>query len=92
VVGVTNVPAATVCALVIVVFGRWKVLASLEHESALAGVAVVAAVAASATSAPIFQMVVAVFGFSNVVMPSLPFLSFRSTDAVRLMPFGFLGP
>jgi hypothetical protein len=74
---------------VIVVFGRWKVLASLEHESALAGVA---AVAASATSAPIFQMVVAVFGFSNVVMPSLPFLSFRSTDAVRLMPFGFLGP
>jgi hypothetical protein len=27
-VGVTNVPAGTVCAVVIVVFGRWKLLAN----------------------------------------------------------------
>src|SRR5215475_5808995 len=36
-VGVTNVPAGTICAVVMVVFGRWKLLASCEHVKAEAG-------------------------------------------------------
>src|SRR5581483_6006449 len=36
-VGVTNVPAGTVCAVVIVVFGRWKLVANCEHVNAAAG-------------------------------------------------------
>jgi hypothetical protein len=36
-VGVTNVPAGTSCAIVIVVFGRWKLVASCEHVEAEAG-------------------------------------------------------
>src|SRR4029077_8433199 len=52
VVGVTNVPAGTISAVVMVVFGRWKLVASCVHVKAAAGDAanpIAAAAAADCT-------------------------------------------
>src|SRR5215471_12082258 len=71
VVGVTNVPAGTVCASVMVVFARLKLLMRFEHESALAGTAkeTVAANAAAAVFKTIGEVPEAL---SKRVILSLP--------------------
>src|SRR5215468_1700515 len=72
VVGVTNVPAGTVCASVMVVFARWNVLARFEQESALAGVTAKETVAANATAEAFKTILEVLEPLSKRVMLSLP--------------------
>ena len=68
-VGVTNVPAGTVCAVVMVVFGRWKLLASCEHVVAEAGEAANPIAAAAAADCKYLRFVAGFVRPSSFALP-----------------------